>query len=40
MLIVNEDAFDERNLDKAGYHDGAGGTRSTRSTTAASTATA
>ena len=25
-LIVNEDAFDERNLEKAGYHDGAGGT--------------
>jgi len=24
-LIVNEDAFDERNLEKAGYHDGAGG---------------
>ncbi len=25
-LIVNEDAFDERNLEKAGYHDGNGGT--------------
>src|SRR5215218_8761531 len=25
-LIVNEDAFDERNLEKAGYHDGDGGT--------------
>ena len=38
-LIVNEDAFDERNLEKAGYTDPAGGRRSTRSTTAASTAT-
>ena len=25
-LIVNEDAFDERNLEKAGYHDAVGGT--------------
>ena len=31
-LIVNDDAFDERNLDKAGY-------RSTRSTTASSPTT-
>ena len=38
-LIVNEDAFDERDLQKAGYHM-ATALRSTRSTTARSTRTA
>ena len=38
-LIVNEDAFEERNLLKAGYHGADGDRRRTRSTTAASTAT-
>ena len=38
-LIVNEDAFEDRNLEKAGYTLPAGRS-STRSTTAASTATA
>ncbi len=38
-LIVNEDAFDERNLEKAGYTGARRRRASTRSTTAASTAT-